>query len=124
MDYDFKMSLENLDGKPPILQLEGEANVYTAPQIKIEIISLVESKNTKAIVDLTKVTYLDSTTLGVLIGGLKRFRDKDGDLVLVCPSPRILRAFEITGLDKIFDIFNSVEDAISSIDDEPPPPAV
>jgi anti-sigma B factor antagonist len=57
------------------------------------------------------VDYLDSTALGVLIGGLKRLREVEGNLMLICPSARIRRVFEITGLDKIFDIHNSEGDA-------------
>ncbi len=63
------------------------------------------------IVNLTAVDYLDSTALGVLIGGLKRLRERDGILDLICPNPRIKRIFEITGLDKIFDIYATEEEA-------------
>ena len=62
-------------------------------------------------VDLEKVEFLDSTGLGVLIGGMKRLRSTDGDLTLVCTQPRILRVFEITGLNRAFAIHDSVEQA-------------
>jgi anti-sigma B factor antagonist len=53
--------------------------------------------------------------LGVLIGGLKRARERDGDLRLICDNLRILRIFEITGLTKIFDIYSSETEALSGL---------
>ncbi len=102
----------------PIIELEGEVDVYTAPQLKQQMISLLEGGARQMIVDLTKVEYLDSTALGVLIGGLKRMREMDGNMVLVCPSPRIRRVFEITGLDKIFDIHNTAQEAQEALGKE------
>lgn len=102
----------------PIIELEGEVDVYTAPQLKQQMISLLEGGSKQMVVDLTKVEYLDSTALGVLIGGLKRMRETDGNMVLVCPSPRIRRVFEITGLDKIFDIYDRTDQAQEALGKE------
>lgn len=110
-NVNFKMETRSVESEPPIIELEGEVDVYTAPQLKQQMISLLESGANELVVDLTKVDYLDSTALGVLIGGLKRMRERDGNMVLVCPSPRIRRVFEITGLDKIFEIYNNQEEA-------------
>jgi len=98
-------------GGIPIIDLEGEVDVYTAPELKRQMISLLDAGAVQIVVDLTKVEYLDSMALGVLIGGLKRLRERDGNLYLICPTPRIRRIFEITGLDKIFDIYNAEQDA-------------
>lgn len=94
-----------------ILEIEGEIDVYTSPQLKQEIVKLAEGGVKHLIINLSKVEYLDSTGLGVLIGALKRLREAGGNLVLVGPALRILRIFEITGLDKIFDIYATEEDA-------------
>jgi anti-sigma B factor antagonist len=67
----------------------------------------------KIIVNLEGVDFLDSTGLGVLVGGLKRLRSHDGDLTLICTQPRILKVFEITGLTKVFAIHNSVDEAVA-----------
>jgi len=112
------METRTVESELPIIELEGEVDVYTAPQLKQQMISLLESGAKELVVDLTKVDYLDSTALGVLIGGLKRMRERDGNMALVCPSPRIRRVFEITGLDKIFDIFNTPEEATESMGKE------
>lgn len=90
-----------------VLDIEGEVDVYTAPQLKQDIVQIAESGVKHLIINLSKVEYLDSTGLGVLIGGLKRLRENDGNLALVGPGMRILRIFEITGLDKIFDIYET-----------------
>lgn len=111
----FKIDTFSLENGTPVIVLEGEVDVYTAPQLKQQMISLLEAGAKQMIIDLTKVEYFDSTALGVLIGGLKRMRERDGNLSLICPNPRIRRVFEITGLDKIFDIYNTTEEAKSGI---------
>lgn len=98
-----------------VIALSGEVDVYTSPRVKQEIVDLLNAGITRLIVDLSGVEYLDSTGLGVLIGGLKRARERDGDLKLVCDNLRILRIFEITGLTKIFDIHRSQAEALEKI---------
>jgi len=111
----FKMETRTIEQSLPVIELEGEVDVYTAPQLKQQMVGLLEGGAKAMVVDLAKVDYLDSTALGVLIGGLKRMRETDGNLALVCPSPRIRRVFEITGLDKIFDLFSTTDEARESL---------
>lgn len=98
-----------------VIALSGEVDVYTSPRVKQEIVDLLNAGTTKLVVDLSGVEYLDSTGLGVLIGGLKRARERDGDLKLVCDNLRILRIFEITGLTKIFDIYRNEGEALEKV---------
>ncbi len=98
-----------------IVALSGEVDVYTSPRVKQEIVDLLNQGTTRMIIDVTRVEYLDSTGLGVLIGGLKRAREHDGDLRLICDNPRILRIFGITGLTKIFDIHPTEEEGLDSL---------
>ena len=65
-------------------------------------------------VDLTDVEFLDSTGLGVLVSGLKRFRTLGGDLTIVCTRPRILKVFEITGLTTVFGMHPTVAEAVAT----------
>jgi len=111
-----KVDTRSVNNQASMIDLEGEVDVYTAPQLKQQIINMLDSGVYHVIVNLTNVEYLDSTALGVLIGGLKRLRERNGTLDLVCPNPRIRRIFEITGLDKIFDIYTAEQDAISKLD--------
>ena len=111
----FKISTRSVDEHIPVIALEGEVDVYTAPQLKQQMLNLLDGGVKEMVVDLTSVEYLDSTALGVLIGGLKRMRERDGNLALICPNQRIKRVFEITGLDKIFSIFNSEAEARTEV---------
>jgi anti-sigma B factor antagonist len=63
---------------------------------------------------LDEVGFLDSTGLGVLIGGLKRVRAHNGSLDLVCTQKRILKIFRIAGLTEVFGIYATVDQAIAA----------
>jgi len=94
-----------------VLAVHGEVDVYTAPRLRERLVELVSQGKQHIVVDLEGVDFLDSTGLGVLVGGLKRLRSHDGDLTLVCTQHRILKVFEITGLTKVFEIHDSVDAA-------------
>ena len=97
-----------------VLSVTGEVDVYTAPRLREKLVELVSQGKHQIVVNLEGVDFLDSTGLGVLVGGLKRLRSHDGDLTLVCTQHRILKVFEITGLTKVFSIYDSVEAATVS----------
>ena len=101
------------DGRA-VLSVRGEVDVYTAPRLRERLVELVAQGKHQIVVDLEGVDFLDSTGLGVLVGGLKRLRSHDGDLALVCTQPRILKVFEITGLTKVFSIHDSVDAALAA----------
>jgi anti-sigma B factor antagonist len=94
-----------------VLAVQGEVDVYTAPQLREQLISLVDDGKSNIVVNLEGVEFLDSTGLGVLVGGLKRVRSAGGDLSLVCTQRRILKVLEITGLTKVFSIHETVDAA-------------
>jgi anti-sigma B factor antagonist len=108
-------------GDATVVEVSGEIDVYTAPRLREKIISLVDGGNYRLIIDMERVEFLDSTGLGVLVGGLKRLRQHDGGIDLVCTQGRILRIFRITGLSKVFSIYNTVEEALTG--QEPAGPA-
>ena len=110
-----KLETRSVDPRASIIDIQGEIDVYTAPQLKQQILDLLDRGVNHVIVNLTGVEYLDSTALGVLIGGLKRLRERDGTLDIICPNTRIRRIFEITGLDKIFDIYANEEEAVDAL---------
>ena len=97
-----------------VIAVGGEIDVYTAPRLREKLIGLVESGSYQLIVDMEGVEFLDSTGLGVLVGGLKRVRAHDGWIDLVCTQGRILRIFRITGLNKVFSIFDSISGAVAA----------
>jgi anti-sigma B factor antagonist len=102
------------EGDRTVVVVGGEIDVYTAPKLREQLIDLVSSGAYHLVVDMESVDFLDSTGLGVLVGGLKRVRAHDGSLRLVCTQERILKIFRITGLTKVFPIHDSVEEAVSA----------
>jgi len=101
-------------GGVEVVDVEGEIDIYTAPRLRELLIDLAGQGNCQLIVNLDKVGFLDSTGLGVLVGGLKRVRPHDGSLDLVCTQERILKIFKITGLTKVFGIYQTVDQAIAA----------
>jgi anti-sigma B factor antagonist len=97
-----------------VLEIGGEIDVYTAPRVRERLIEMVGAGEKLIIVDLGRVEFLDSTGLGVLVGAHRRLRARNGSLSLVCPHERLLKIFRITGLDSVFEIHRSVDDATAS----------
>ncbi len=93
-----------------ILAVSGELDVATAPRLRQRLVSLVEHGARNIIVDISAIGLLDSTGLGVLIGGVKRLRGHGGDLVVVCDQERIRRLFEITRLDRAIDLHRTIDE--------------
>ena len=102
------------EGDRTVIDVGGEIDVYTAPRLRELLIDLVNNGFYQLVVNMEKVEFLDSTGLGVLVGGLKRVRAHDGSLDLVCTQERILKIFRITGLTKVFGIHDTVDQAIAA----------
>ncbi len=94
------------------INIEGEIDVYTSPKVKEALNDLIQKGNNNIIVNLEGVSYIDSTGLGVLIGALKRVKENNGDIKLVCTNLQIKKIFDITGLVKIFELYDSEELAL------------
>jgi len=115
------LSLTSRDeGIRTVVGVGGEIDVYTAPKLREQIVKLVDDGRYHLVIDMEDVEFLDSTGLGVLVGGLKRARAHDGSLRLVCTQERILKIFRITGLTKVFPIHASLEEALAAQSGEAP----
>src|SRR6266404_340984 len=114
MNFDLKT--EQLSDSAYVISLAGEVDLYTAPEFKQQLLEVITQGARQVVVDFTNTTFIDSTTLGVLVGGIKRLRTNDGELSLVCNDRNITKIFEITGLDKVFTIYPAREEAVSKID--------
>jgi anti-sigma B factor antagonist len=101
-------------GDHTVLAVGGEIDVYTAPQLRTELIRLADQGQVRIVVDLQGVEFLDSTGLGVLVGALKRARVGGGSVELACNQPKILKIFNVTGLEKVFAIHPSVDEAVAA----------
>lgn len=111
---DIKVNTRALENKAYAVEVQGEIDVYTSPRVKETINELIDAGNYNMVVNLEGVRYIDSTGLGVLIGALKKVREKNGKIVLICTNPQIKKIFNITGLIKIFDIYKDEAEALGS----------
>ena len=109
---DLGLDVTERDGAA-ILAVSGEVDVATVPRLREQLHGLVAQGSNRIIVDLDGVDFLDSTGLGVLVGALKRVRSNDGELSLVCTQHRIRKVFEVTGLTKVFSLYDSVDEAVA-----------
>ncbi|HET8600399.1 MAG TPA: STAS domain-containing protein [Segeticoccus sp.] len=107
---DLSVSSED-DGDSTVITVGGEVDVYTASVLREQLDQQIGAGRRHLVLDLRGVAFMDSTGLGVLVGRLKLIRMRGGTMRLVCNSERILKVFAITGLDKVFQIFDSVEAA-------------
>lgn len=106
---------ERRDGAIPIVAVEGEIDIAVAPQLRSHLEDLLDRGDSSIVVDLTGVSFLDSTALGVLISTLKRCHASEGELCLVATDAQVLRVFEITGLTDVFSIVSSAAQAVEVV---------
>jgi anti-sigma B factor antagonist len=111
----FDIKTEQLAGDTYVISLAGEVDLYTAPEFKQQLLEVIGEGAKDVIVDFSGTTFIDSTTLGVLVGGVKRLRSSDGQLSLVCSDRNITKIFEITGLDRVFSIYPTRDEAVAKV---------
>ncbi len=119
MAPEFVLTEENLDNERHVVAVRGVIDLFTAPDLKSTLLAAIDSGKSRIVVDLSQTTFLDSTALGVLIGAVKRLRARDGALTLVNTDANIAKTFEITGLDQIFTIAATRDEAVAALDGDP-----
>ena len=97
-----------------VLDVRGEVDVHTAPDLSEELQTLITPETPNLIVDLSDTGFIDSTGLGVLVAGQNRASGSGGSIRLVCAQERVLKLFRITGLDAAFAIHPTVPDAVAA----------
>jgi len=113
---DFSVETIGDAGGVPILAVHGQADLHTAPELRASITTAIDAGARGIVVDLSEATFVDSMTLGVLLGAVKRLRPTGGKVAIVCVDPHIRRIFEITLLDRVFSIHGD-RDAASAVAD-------
>ena len=105
--------VETIDGGKPVvvIAVHGQADLHTAPELRNAINTALDGGATGLVVDLSEATFIDSMTLGVLLGAVKRLRPSGGKVSIVCVDPHIRRIFEITLLDRVFSIHTDLDAA-------------
>ncbi len=97
-----------------ILQIVGEIDLYNAPEIKDIISKLIEERCYNVVIDLEKVSYIDSSGIGALISSLSNLKKYHGGLKIINVYASVRKVFELTKLTSFFEIFDSEEEAIQS----------
>lgn len=92
------------DGSVATLKLVGEVDLANAEDVSHCFRVMVDEGHLRIVVDMSELEFIDSTGLGALVGGLKRLRENDGDIVLKDPKPLVTKLLRLTGLDKAFTI--------------------
>lgn len=100
---DFDVSVGHSDGVA-VVRVKGDLDCYTAPQLRGALLGLVADGSNQVILDIGESGFIDSTGLGVLVGGLRRLRQEGGDMVLRAPTSPTLTLLEVTGVNKLFEI--------------------
>lgn len=97
----------------PVLDLLGEVDSYNSPKLREKMIALIDEGHKDLVINMAGVDYIDSTGLGTLVGGLKRASERGGAIRIICPNEQIYKVFNITGLVKVFPIFDSEQAAFA-----------
>ena len=100
-------------GDVHVVSVAGEVDLFTAPEFKQRVMAPIGSGIDHVVVDLMATTFIDSSSLGVLIGAHRRLKSRGGRLVVACREDAIIKTFRITGLDTVFTLTDSVDAAVS-----------
>ena len=113
MAIDFAITDRRIDDDTHVFAVTGEIDLFTAPEFKQRVSAPIDAGRSNVIVDLMATTFIDSSSLGVLIGAHRRLKLRGGALVVVCDNEAIVKTFRITGLDGVFTLVRSLDDALN-----------
>ena len=111
---EFRLEENNPRPGTGVLVVHGVVDLHVAGELRDHLTALSD-KSSALVVDLTEVTFVDSMTLGVLLGALKRARAKEQTLRLVVPHSGLRRTFELTLLDRVFDLDSTLDESLAEI---------
>jgi anti-sigma B factor antagonist len=114
MAIEFAIEDRRIDGDTHVVAVSGEVDLFTAPEFKQRIGAPIAAGVQHVIVDLTRTTFIDSSSLGALIGAHRRLKSRGGRLVVACDADAIVKTFRVTGLDGVFAVVRSVEAALGA----------
>jgi anti-sigma B factor antagonist len=112
MAIEFAIEDRRIGDDTHVVAVTGEIDLFTAPEFKQRMSTPIEDGVERVIVDLSATTFIDSSSLGVLIGAHRRLKQRRGTLVVVCDNDAIVKTFKITGLDGVFTLVRSLDDAL------------
>ena len=101
--------------KATILQLKGDVDLYSSPEVRKKIVTLINKKNKNLLVNFKDVTYMDSSGVATLVEALQLTNRIKGKLKLFSLGTAIKDVFELSRLDKVFDIYENEQQALEGI---------
>ena len=113
MAAEFEITDRKVDDDTHVVSVCGEIDLFTAPEFKQRMSAPIDEGRSNLVVDLSKTTFIDSSSLGVLIGAHRRLKLRGGELLVVCSNDAIAKTFKITGLDGVFTIAPTIEAALA-----------
>lgn len=116
---DLEIRMQPLDGDICLVELSGEIDVYTCRAARKEFRDLLEASHRHFLLELGRLTFIDSAGLGMLVRFLRRVRDRGGNLVLVGTTPPIQKLLRMTGLDSLFAFASTHEEALRRLLETP-----
>ena len=108
---EFNIEDRELAGGIPVVAVAGEIDLFTAPEFKRRVQKGLDRDGRRMVVDLSETTFIDSSSLGVLIGAHRRLASRERSLVVVAPSPVVRKTLRITGLDSLFRVVDTLDEA-------------
>ena len=114
-DVAFSQREETLDGGDRVLTLEGELDMYVAPQLRARLHELAEQDGTHLVVDLSDARFIDTTVLETFVTAERELADHEGGMAIVADTPYARRTFELTGLDRSIYLCTSREEAFGRL---------
>ena len=116
MQTDLHIADFAVDARTRVIEVAGHIDLYSGPEFKEHTARVISEGAQCVIIDLSRVGFMDSTGLGVLVGALKRMRAARADLLLVVSDYDVERLFELTGLDGSFRIYRTRDEALADVD--------
>ena len=114
MAIEFDIADRRVSDDTHVIAVTGEIDLFTAPEFKQRVSAPIEAGIPYVVVDLSATTFIDSSSLGVLLGAHRRLKVRGGSLVIVCRHPGLIKTFRITGLDGVFRVVGSLEEALDN----------
>ena len=102
------------DERTTVVALEGELDLERAPSLKWALVDSIDAGRQQLVVDLSQVRFMDSTALSVLVG-VNRSLGDGARMAIVCVNANVLKIFELSGMDGVFAIFPTVDDALAHV---------
>jgi anti-sigma B factor antagonist len=110
--YEFVVRAREHDTETIVISVEGELDFATAPEFERELVNAVRYASGRVVVDLTATTFFDSSAIRALVAGSRRLEASGAETCVVCSGSAVERVLQITGVDRLLEVYATLEDAV------------